>query len=57
MLARRSTPNLIEETLNLGIDSITVTTETIVFNLVIQNNFIKRSVKWVFDTNRNPGLF
>lgn len=57
MIARRSSPDVIEETLDLGIDSVSVTTETINFTLVVQNNLIKRAVKLIYDPQRNPGLF
>lgn len=57
MLARRSTPDLIEETLNLGIDKINITTEFINLSLIVQNNLIKRAVRYTYDTKRAPGLF
>jgi hypothetical protein len=57
MLARRSQPDLIEERLELGIESINITTEVIVFNLVVQNNLTKRAIKYIYDKHRTPGLF
>lgn len=56
-LARRSSPDLIEESIDLGIESINVTTETVVFNLVVQNNLTKKSMRFVYDKTRFPGLF
>lgn len=57
MLARRSTPDLIEETLNLGVESVTITTEAVTFNLVVQNNLVKRAMRFIYDINRAQGLF
>ena len=57
MLARRSSPSVIEEQLTLGIESVDITTERVIFNLVIQNNLIKRSVRYIYDTLRAPGLY
>lgn len=55
-LARRSS-QLIEESIEFGIQSINLTTESITFNLIIQNNIVKRSVRWVYDINHARGLF
>ena len=57
MLARRSTPDTIEESLNFGVDRVNITTDLITFSLVVQNNLIKRSVRFVYDIKRAPGLF
>lgn len=56
-LARRSSPDLIEESIDLGIESINISTEAVVFNLVVQNNLTKRSMRFVYDKTRFPGLF
>lgn len=56
-LARRSTPNVIEESISFGIASVNISTQSINFSLVIQNNLIKRSMKFTYDTKRAPGLF
>ena len=56
-LARRSSPNLIEESIDLGIESINVSTEAVVFNLVVQNNLTKTSMRFIYDKARFPGLF
>lgn len=57
MLVRRSDPDTIEERLELGIESVSITTELVTFNLIIQNNLVKRSMKWIYDVKRAPGLF
>lgn len=57
MLARRSTPNLIEESLSLGIEKVSINTEAVTFSLVVQNNLIKRAVKFTYSVERAPGLF
>lgn len=57
IMARRSEPNIEEEVLFLGIEKTTITQEAVTFNLVIQNNLIKRSIRFMYDTRRNPGLF
>lgn len=56
-LARRSSPDLIEESIDLGIESVNVSTENVVFNLVVQNNLTKRSMRFTYDKVRAPGLF
>lgn len=56
-LVRRSDPSLVEEKLTLGINSVSITTETVIFNLIVQNNLVKRSIKYVYDIVRAPGLF
>lgn len=57
MLARRSEPDTIEERLELGIESVSITTELVTFNLIIQNNLVKSAIKWIYDVKRAPGLF
>jgi len=57
ILSRRSTPNVIEEKLNLGIQSVSINTELVTFILIVQNNLSKRSMKFTYDLNRAPGLF
>lgn len=56
-LVRRSTPDIIEETLELAVATVTITTETILLNLIIQNNLNKRSCRLTFDVYRALGLF
>lgn len=56
-LVRRSSPDVIEETIVFGIQSININTENVTINLVIQNNLIKRSMRWIYDTVHAPGLF
>lgn len=56
-LVRRSTPATIEEKLELGIESTNISIKTITFNLVIQNNLIKRSMRYIYDNKRAKGLF
>ena len=55
-LTRRSNP-IEEEKVVFGISTVSVTTKIISFNLVIQNNLIKRAVRWVYDMNHARGLF
>lgn len=55
-LVRRSS-QFEEEKIVLGINSIIVTTETLSFNLVIQNNLIKRSMRYLYDLKKSRGLF
>lgn len=57
MMVRRSTPDVVEESLTLGIQRVTVTTEVVNFSLVVQNDLIRRSMKFVYDKQRAPGLF
>ena len=57
LLVRRSTPNLIEESLDLGIASVNVSTRAVIFNLNIQNNLAKRSCRLVYDVEGAYGLF
>ena len=57
LLVRRSTPNLIEESLDLGIASVNVSTRAVIFNLNIQNNLSKRSCRLIYDVERAYGLF
>lgn len=56
MLCRRSSQN-IEESIEFGIQSVVATTQKISFNLVIQNNLVKRSIRWVYDKRHARGLF
>lgn len=57
ILARRSDPSYIEEQLNLNIQNVSITTEKVVFNLIIQNNLTKKSMRYIYDTKRAQGLF
>lgn len=57
ILARRSAPNIIEEKLDLGLESVDINTQTVTFNLVVQNNLIKRAMRFTYDTKRAQGLF
>lgn len=57
ILSRRSTPNIIEERLNLGIQSVSINTEFVTFTLIIQNNLSKPAMKMTYDLNNSPGLF
>lgn len=56
-LIRRSSPNLVEESINLGINSVSITTEFVTFNLIVQNNLVKRACRLVYDIRKAPGLF
>lgn len=57
LLVRRSTPNLVEERIKLQIERITVSSLTISLNLVVQNNLIRRGIKYLYNIQRAPGLF
>lgn len=57
ILARRSAPTVTDESIEFGIESVTVTTQSISISLVVQNNLIKRMMKYVYDIKRSTGLF
>lgn len=57
LLIRRSNPDVIEEQISLGVDTVNITQENVQFNLIIQNNLVKRAIRWFFDIKRAPGLF
>lgn len=56
ILARRS-EQIIEESISFGISSVSVNSSEVKFNLVIQNNLIKRSIRWIYDKDHAAGLF
>jgi len=56
VLARRSS-NIVEESIKFRIGTVNVNSDTIIFNLLIQNNLTKRAIKWIYDQNHSPGLF
>ena len=57
ILSRRSTPTVEEERLSFQIQTVNITTDSVVFNMVVENNLIKRAMRWVYDQYRAPGLF
>lgn len=57
MIIRRSSPNVVEERIDLTIESVSITTETVRFNLITQNDLTKRAMRYVYDMRRAPGLF
>lgn len=57
ILARRSAPTITEEYIDFSVGSTSVNNESIAINLVIQNNLVKRTMKYVYDTKRAIGLF
>lgn len=57
ILARRSAPTVTEEYIDFSIGSTAVTSQTIAISLIIQNNLVKRTMKYVYDTKRAIGLF
>jgi hypothetical protein len=57
LLIRRSSPNLIEERIKLQIERISITNTVINFSLVVQNNLVRRGIKYIYSVNRAPGLF
>lgn len=56
-IIRRSDPDLVEESIPMGIERVTVNTMTVVFSLVIHNNLIRRGIKSIYDKRTCPGLF
>lgn len=56
ILSRRSS-GVIEEQIEFGISAVSITSELVTFTLEIQNNLIKRSIRWIYDTVHAPGLF
>ena len=56
LLARRSL-QVKEEEISFGISSVSINSESVNFNLVIQNNLIKRSIRWIYDKDHAAGLF
>lgn len=46
-----------EESISFDVGSVSVTTERVVFNLIIQNNLAKRAIRWVYDMVHSRGLF
>lgn len=57
MLARRSVPDVYEESLVLSIQRVTITTDAVSFSLIVQNDLVKKSVRFIYDLNRAPGIF
>lgn len=57
MLARRSDDQTIEEAISLGIETVSITQTEVTFNLVIQNNLVKKSMRFIYDKKRAPSLF
>lgn len=57
MLARRSSPDLIEESISFGIEQVKISTLRVDIVLIIQNNLSKRSMKYVYDLKRASSLF
>lgn len=57
LLARRSAPLVQEEKIIFDIENVSITTQTVTFSLIVQNNFTKRAIKYVYDIKRCPGLF
>lgn len=56
-IIRRSNPDLIEESIPLGVERVTVTTMTVVFHLVVYNNLVRRGIKYIYNKNYFPGIF
>lgn len=56
-IIRRSDPNIVEESIVLGIERTTVTTMSIVFSLVVYNNLVRRGIKYIYNNKTAPGLF
>lgn len=56
-LIRRSKPDIVEESLDFGISTVTVNTQVVMFNLIVQNNLVKRACRLVYDIKKATGLF
>lgn len=56
-LIRRSAPDVVEESLSFGISTVTVTTQNVTINLIVQNNLVKRACRLVYDKIKAAGLF
>jgi hypothetical protein len=56
-IVRRSDPDVIEETITLGVERVSITMLSVVFSLVVYNNLAKRGIKISYTANRFPGLF
>lgn len=56
-IIRRSDPDVVEESIPMGVERVTVTTMLVVFNLVIYNNLIRRGIKRIYNKKTSPGLF
>ncbi len=57
LLIRRSSPDLVEERIKLQVERITINSTLVVLNLVVQNNLIRRGIKYIYNIQRAPGLF
>lgn len=57
MLARRSRPDDHEETLYFSVQSVFINSQEVNFNLIVQNNLVKKSCKLVYDIKKAAGLF
>lgn len=56
-IIRRSDPDLIEESISMGVERVTVTTLMVTFHLVVYNNLVRRGIKLVYNNTTAPGLF
>ena len=56
-IIRRSDPDLVEESIPMGIERVTVTTLLVSFHLVVYNNLVRRGIKAVYNNITAPGLF
>lgn len=56
ILARRSS-SIIEEKIDFGINTVTINSETVSLSLIIQNNLVKKSMRWNYSIDRSPGIF
>lgn len=56
ILTRRASL-IFEEEIEFGIATVSVTGSSIGFSLIIQNNLVKRGIRFVYDQNHAPGLF
>lgn len=56
IITRRSTLTK-DYGVNFGVDRVTINNRMITISLSIQNNLIKRAVRWTYDRDHAPGLF
>lgn len=57
LLIRRSNPDLVEESVKLQVERISINQTIINLNLVVQNNLIRRGIRYIYNFQKFPGLF
>lgn len=56
-IIRRSDPDVVEESIPMGIERVTITTLLVTFHLVVYNNLVRRGIKLIYNNKTAPGLF